>query len=280
MKIAVTGGKGFIGSAVAHWAEYQGHEVSFFDRRDGNDIMGPLDALDGAEAVIHLAGVIGTMELFDTVEEAVRVNVEGSARIMRWCLEHDAQYTGILVPFVFPSIYCVTKEATARLASVLHTEQGLKVSHVTAFNAHGPGQAYGPGHPQKFGPTFSIAAWNNKPIPIWGDGGNLVDAVAVGDVGRMLVDAVHHSDDVVFDGGTGTSVTVKEIADYVIEYTGSTGGIDFLPMRRGERERANVPATGRGWDRLDWQPEFTWGDLDETIEWYRGRTVVDTSGLR
>lgn len=279
MKIAITGGLGFIGSATAKWAEYEGHKVRFFDRRDGNDIMGPLDALEDADAVIHLAGVIGTKELFETVEEAVRVNVEGSARIMNWCLEHDANYVGILVPFVFPSIYCVTKKATADLATVLHTQKGLKVSHVTAFNAHGPGQAYGPGHPQKFGPTFSINAWNNRPIPVWGDGSALVDPIYVGDVGRMLVEACGHGDDVTFDGGTGTTLTVTEIAEFVLKVTGSTAGIEYLPMRIGETP-TNVAATGRGWDRLDWYPEFRFDHLRQTVEWYQGMSIVDQSGTR
>lgn len=278
-RIAVTGGKGFIGSAVADAAEAAGHEVSFFDRRDGNDIMGPLDALEGADAVIHLAGVIGTMELFDSIEDAIRINVQGSARIMEWCLRNNAQYTGILVPFVFPSIYCMTKRATADLASILHTQKGLRVAHVTAFNAHGPGQAYGPGHPQKFGPTFSINAWNNRPIPVWGDGTALVDPVAVADVGRMLVDATDHDDDIVFDGGTGETMTVTEIAELVLKVTGSTAGIDYLPMRIGETP-TNVAATGLGWDRLTWRPRLSLDRLRETVEWYKGRGVVDVSGTR
>lgn len=279
MKIAITGGKGFIGSAVVDAAERAGHDVAFCDRRDGCDIMGSLDELAGADAVIHLAGLIGTMELFDDVQAAIDINITGSYRVMDWCLRHNAQYTGILVPDVFPSIYCATKMATARIATALHHAKGLKVSHVTAFNAHGPGQAYGPGHPQKFGPTFSINAWNNRPIPVWGNGQHLVDPVTVRDVGRMLVDACSHSDDVVFDGGTGTAVTVNDIANFVLDVTGSTAGIDYEPMRIGENA-GNVAAAGLGWDRLGWRPEFRWEDLRETIMWYKGRDLVDQSGTR
>lgn len=279
MRITITGGKGFIGSAVADAAERAGHELRFFDRRDGNDILGPLDALGDSEAVIHLAGVIGTMELFDDVEQAIDVNITGSHRIMDWCLRNNAQYVGILVPDVFPSIYCATKVATARLATALHKAKGLKCSHVIAYNAHGPGQAYGPGHPQKFGPTFSIAAWNNKPIPVWGDGSHLIDPVSVRDVGRMLVDACQFPNDVTFDGGTGITFTVEQIAKRVLDITGSTAGIEYLPMRIGE-EGTNVAATGRGWDLLDWRPRFLWSDLEETVMWYKGRTIVDQSGTR
>lgn len=279
MKIVITGGKGFIGSTVADAAEAAGHEVAFFDKRDGNDIMGSLDALAGAEAVIHLAGLIGTAELFDDVQAALDVNITGSYRVMDWCLRHDAQYVGILVPDVFPSIYNVTKTATARLATALHKAKGLKCSHVIAYNAHGPGQAYGWGHPQKFGPTFSIAGWNNRPIPVWGDGSALVDPVPVADVGRMLVDATQHADDVVFDGGTGYTVSVRDIAEFVIDRTRSTAGIQYLPMRIGESP-TNVAAVGRGWDRLSWRPRFSWDALAATVDWYKGRDVVDQSGTR
>jgi UDP-glucose 4-epimerase len=279
VKIAITGGRGFIGSATADAAEAAGHQVAFFDRRTGHDILGDLSALEGSDAVIHLAGLIGTMELFDDVGAAIEVNVQGSHRVMDWCLRNDAQYVGITVPDVFPSIYCATKQATVEIATALHKAKGLKCAHVRTFNAHGPGQAYGPGHPQKFGPTFSIAAWNGKPIPVWGDGTHLVDPIKVADVGRMLVDACNHPDDAMFDAGTGTAVTVNEIAEFVLKITGSTAGIDYLPMRIGEAP-TNVAAKGEGWDRLDWRPEFSWDDLAETIRWYQGKTEVATSGTR
>jgi UDP-glucose 4-epimerase len=279
LKIAITGGKGFIGSAAADAAEAAGHDVVFFDRRDGHNILGDLSGLSGADAVVHLAGVIGTAELFDDVEEAISVNVNGAYRVMTWCLQAGAQYVGIGCPDAFPSIYNATKQAAARLASALHLAKGLRCSHVVAYNAHGPGQAYGVGHPQKFAPTFAIKAWGNRPIPVWGDGTSTVDAVRVRDVGRMLIDACHHDDDAVFDAGTGTGITVRDVADFVLHVTGSTAGVVHLPMRLGETP-TNIAATGRGWDRLDWRPEFRWDDLRDTIGWYRTRDYVDLSGTR
>ena len=281
MKITVTGGKGFIGSATAKAAEDAGHDLSFFDRRDGNDVLGDLAALKGSEAVIHLAGAIGTLELFSDVEGAIRDNIVGSHRIMEWCWKNDAQYVGILVPDVFPSIYCATKMATERIATALHNARGLKVSHVRTFNAFGPGQGYGPGHPRKFMPTFSMAAWNGQPIPIWGDGNSRVDPVYVDDVGRMLVDACQYPDDVMFDAGSGVEYTVNEIAQMVLDATESTGGIAYEPLRIGETP-TNVAALGEGWDLLGWRPDFSQDQFDETVEWYkqfRGQSEV-RSGLR
>ena len=69
MKLVISGGGGFIGHATKLFAEEQGHEVWTFDRSDGHDILGDLDGLTGADTVIHLAGLLGTHELFTAVCE-------------------------------------------------------------------------------------------------------------------------------------------------------------------------------------------------------------------
>lgn len=279
--ITVTGGRGFIGAHVARYAEAAGHEVRFFDRRQGQDILGDLSGLEGSDAVIHLAGALGTLELFEEVADAARINVVGSARVAEWCSRHGVQYTGILVPDVFPSIYCATKWAAKRITDALHDNGRLRVAHVIAYNAFGPGQAYGPGHPRKFGPTFSVAALNGKAIPIWGDGRNLLDPTPVEVVARMLVDATDHDDNVVFDGGIGIATTVNHVADLIRGIAGGITGLDpvphaYEPMRIGEAP-TNVAATGRGWERLGWDPrdyiDMTPWDgtfLRETVESYQG----------
>ena len=274
MKVAVTGGSGFIGLPTIAAGEKAGHEMWTFDRQDGNDILGKLDDLRGADAVIHLAGVLGTHELFDSAEQAVDVNVRGALRIMQWCVEHSASYVGIVMPDVFPSIYTATKVASQRLADAMHHSMGLKVAHVRAYNAYGPGQKHGKGHPQKILPTFATKAWAREPLPIWGSGNQTVDMIHVDDLGRMLVDALDHTDhNVTFDGGTGIAMTVSQVALLALRTAGwwSTGEgpyLDYLPMRRGEKE-THIVATGEGWERLGWRPRYDTTLMQEAIQWYR-----------
>ncbi len=268
MRIAVTGGSGFLGQATIHAAEQAGHEAWSFDRAGGHDILGSLDALNGADVVIHLAGLLGTSELFDAPEAAVHANVIGTLRILQFCRGTGAGYVGISMPPVFPSVYTATKVCASRLATAWHKTYGVPVSHVRAFNAYGPGQKWGPGHPQKILPTFARAAWENRPLPVWGDGSQTMDLVHADDVGRMLVDATQHGDDVTFDAGTGVAVSVNEFAKFVLGMTNSTGGVQTLPMRAGE-DPTQIVAQGEGWDRLDWKPEHHWGRIAEAIEWYR-----------
>lgn len=270
MKIVVTGGGGFVGAATVAQAEAWGHNAWRFDRCDGNDVLGDLSQLNGAEAVIHLAGMLGTDELFDTAEEAVQANVTGTLRILEWCRRNDARYVGITMPdSSWANVYQATKLCAMRLASAWHRNFGVPVSHVRAFNAYGPGQKYGPGHPRKIVPAFAKAAWAGEPITIWGSGNQSVDLVHVDDVARMLLDAVVFADDEVLDAGTGTSVTVNMVAGYIRRVTGSRSEIVHLPMRRGEEPETNIVAKGDGWREVGWKPLFEWSRLQETVNWYK-----------
>lgn len=268
MRIAVTGGAGFFGRATITAAETAGHEVWAFDRELEHDVLGSLAALDGADAVIHLAGVLGTSELFDMPETALDVNIKGTLRVLQWCRDHGARYVGVSMPDPFPSVYTATKVAARRLTTAWHHAYGLPVSTVRAFNGYGPHQHHGPGHPQKIVPTFARAAWEGRPLPIWGDGEQAMDLVHADDVGRMLVEATGHGDDVTFDAGTGVPVTVNALAAFVLDVTGSTAGVERLPMRPGEIP-VQITATGEGWERLTWKPELDWDRIAETIQWYR-----------
>lgn len=286
MKIAITGGAGFIGKYVVQHAEAAGHDVVVFDidhrgnKRDVRYYAEVDEGLDGAGHVIHLAGVLGTHELFDAPQEAVDVNITGTLNVLEWCRHHDAGYTGILMPDAFPSIYTTTKIAAARLATVYHHEYKISVSHVRAFNAHGAGQKHGIGHPQKILPTFATKAWAGEPLPIWGDGTQTVDLVTADDLGRMLVDAVQFGDDDVFDGGTGHALTVNEVSGFVINHVhhamnwtwAETPSPEYLPMRRGEVP-THIVADGDGWEALGWHPQFSWSDVAATVDSYRPETT-------
>lgn len=270
MKIAVTGGGGFLGNHVITYAEAQGHDAWRFDRNDGNDILGDLSALKGADVVIHMAGMLGTSELFDATEEAIQANVVGTVRILEWCEGRDAAFVGITMPDSdWANVYQATKLCAKKLATAWHRNFGVPVSHVRAFNAFGEGQKYGYPHPQKFLPTFATLAWLGEPLPIWGSGEQSIDMIDSRDVARMLVDACRFGNDDVFDAGTGYPVTVNFLAGFINRYTGNKAGVEHFPMRPGETPDTMICANAEGWDKLDWEPELNWDRVREVIDTYK-----------
>lgn len=281
MKIAVTGGAGFIGRACVNLIQDQGYQAVTIDRhtdgnegddryqadvRDGDRIR---SAIKGCDRVIHLAGVLGTSELFETPDLAIDVNVNGTLRVLEACRDAGAGYVGIAMPPVFPSIYTATKVCATRLASAFHNAYGLPVSHVTAYNAYGPGQAHGPGHPRKIVPSFSTEAWAGLPITIWGDGTQTVDLIHTDDLAKMLVQATDFGNDEYFDGGTGDAFTVNEVAAWVNNIAGQPqDSVQHFPMRMGE-QATDIRAGGAGWDLLGWQPRLEYGKFNEAVRSYR-----------
>jgi UDP-glucose 4-epimerase len=282
MRVAVTGSSGFIGRHVVEALESRGHEVVEIDHMRGVDILGPglMERLEWCNSVIHLAGVLGTAELFDNAEMAIDVNVKGTLRVLQACQEFGLGYVGITMPPVWANVYQATKAAARSLASSWHRHYHVPVSHVRAFNVFGPGQKSG--LPQKIVPTFATRAWAEESIPIWGDGRQTVDLIYVKDVAHMLADAIAFERDEVFDAGTGMATQVNTVAQWILSITHSEAGVEYLPMRMGEHGEG-VVAMGDGWDRLDWRPTFSMEDFTYTVESYRsvimGATWTQPSSL-
>lgn len=277
MKILVTGSHGFIGEPVRERFQSHGHDVYGLDISDGNDVRDAdrvMKLATGMDAVIHLAGVLGTHELFDSVHEAIDSNIHGTVNVLDACVKNDAMYIGVTMPQVFPSIYTATKVAATRMASAYAIAHGLRVAHVQAYNAFGPRQAHGPGHPQKIIPTFATEAWNDRPLPIWGTGNQSVDLIHTSDLAECFYQAFNGlvvgnmfwpTNDFVVQGGTGNRVSVLEVAHLVSEFTGRPLVARYLPMRRGETETqivADDPAVKVPWDKIVDQ-------LEETVAWYK-----------
>jgi len=274
--IGVTGGRGFIGSAIVQVAKSRGFGIVQLDVRNGVNICSDnLDSLAQCKTVIHCAGMLGTGELFDVADEAVHTNVVCAHQIIKYCAENGIHLITIHMPTGFPSIYAATKECARRLISAYHNAKGLRTSTVRAYHAYGPGQAVGKGHPQKIIPTFASRAWQGLPLPVWGDGTQGVDLIHADDIAHMVMDAINYTNDETFDAGTGICTSVLDVANAINDYTGNKAGIEFLPMRPGEVADQVYAKEKLGWQHLDWHPKMDWSKLMDTVDAYKGRYIWD-----
>lgn len=267
MKVLVTGGGGFLGKHVLRELKEAGHEAESFDLpQDVRSLGALLNASKGKDHIIHMAGVLGTAELFDKAHVAIDTNIGGTLNVLQACDFHGLGFTGITMPSVWKNVYQATKTCSRDLASAWNQYKNVPVSHVKAFNAYGEGQkVHGV---QKIIPTFAHYAWRDKPIPIWGTGQQMVDLIWAGDIAKMMVEAVRFGNDDVFDAGTGIPMTVNAVAEFVLDVTGSQAGIEYHDMRDGETPVV-LAADVTTWAGLENHPRFRYNELVKTINWYK-----------
>ncbi|MEE4217872.1 MAG: NAD-dependent epimerase/dehydratase family protein [Xanthomonadales bacterium] len=113
MKVLVTGGGGFLGSAVCRQLAALGHEVIAFQRSpakhleshgvhsvegDVSDYAQLSSAANGCGAIVHTAGKAG---IWGRPQDFRRINVDGTANVIRACREHTI---ALLVHTSSPSV--------------------------------------------------------------------------------------------------------------------------------------------------------------------------------
>lgn len=272
MRVLVTGGAGFIGSAVKRHLDTHGAEMVSFDYP--NDVTNPrtvYNAVTGVSGVIHLAGILGTEETIDKPDELVSVNVLGALNVMHACVHENVPMVQIGTGHRGQlNTYAITKACAEDLALMRARFRQQKVNVVRAFHAYGPGQKapapYGAATVRKIIPAFVCAALTGDPLRVTGSGQQTIDLVHVDDVARALVEALEPPYGRLVEAGTGKPTSVLRAAHDVIERCGSTSHIRFIPMRDGEPYVSEVFA-GRG---LGYARRWPAGLDDETIGFYAG----------
>jgi UDP-glucose 4-epimerase len=263
-KVLVTGGNGFIGQAVVQELWSRGHRPVVFDREqeacgrhsilgDIRDATSVTEAVAHVDAVIHLAGVLGTSETISNPRPAAETNILGALNVLEACTQYGASLVNIAVGNHFEySTYSITKTTIERFTTMYARYRGLQVCSVRAYNAYGPGQSaaqpYGSSRVRKIIPSFVARALHGEPIEVYGDGSQVMDMVYITDVASALVTALERDGKAgeVYSAGTCRPTTVEQIAGCVAsEVRAQTGRevlIRHLDMRPGETPGAEVLA--------------------------------------
>jgi nucleoside-diphosphate-sugar epimerase len=216
------------------------------------------------------ANITGTTNLFDIAAEnrCRRIVFASSCAVYGNGPESPKQEGQPLDP---RSPYAVTKAAKEMLARAFCDLHTIEIVGLRYFNVYGRRQNPASDYAAVI-PAFITRALRNEPLFVEGDGLQTRDFVYVDDVvqanlrglaGRNLSGC--------FNVGTGTNISILELARLVISTAGSTSAVVHGPSRAGDvrDSRADI---GRACKELGYAPGYalTRG-LAETIAWYRGQ---------
>lgn len=297
MKVLVTGASGFIGGYVQEELINRGHTPIAFDRHnkgflpagselflgDITDDVAVTEAVAHSDAFIHLAGVLGTQETIKNPNPAAYTNILGGLNLFKAAAQYKVPGVNIAVGnYWMNNTYSITKSTMERFALMFNAEQGTNITIVRALNAYGPRQVaappHGPSKVKKIMPAFINAALDGNPIPVYGDGTQVMDMVYVGDVAQVLVSAMeYHADkgwawpNHVYEAGSGVNTTVNQIAGAVNECVGMPlNNVAYSPMRPGEPEHSIVLGDPGTLEGLDIRPFKSLKDgVAETVDYFR-----------
>jgi UDP-glucose 4-epimerase len=240
-------------------------------------------ALEGADGVFHFAA-LWLLHCQDFPRAAFDVNIRGSFNVFEACIDagverlvysSSASVYGDAVeepmteehPFNFENFYGATKVAGEAMVRALHKRYGLDYVGLRYMNVYGPRQDYRGAYIAVIMKMLD-AIDRGEPLVLFGDGSQAYDFVYVGDCAAANVCAMKAATvDRFYNVGTGVRSSVRELADQLLEITGSDVGVRYEPEGvTFVKNRIGSPDRAR--EEIGFQAEVSLDEgLRHLIEW-------------
>ncbi len=302
----VTGGAGFIGSHLCERLLDDGYEVlcvdNYYSSTKGNiahlmdnprfevirhDVTFPLYV--EVDEIYHLACPASPIHYQRDPVQTTKTAVHGSINMLGLAKRTGARilltstsevygdplvhpqtedYWGNVNPIGPRACYDEGKRAAETLFFDYHRQHNLKIKVVRLFNTYGPRM-----HPHdgRVVSNFVVSALSGKPLTVYGEGKQTRSFQYIEDLIRGLIAMMKSSDEVTgpINLGNPNEFTIAALADMVIAQTGTSSGIEYLPLPQDDPVRRQPDIT-RAKALLDWAPTIPLSDgLARTIEYFR-----------
>jgi dTDP-glucose 4,6-dehydratase len=177
-------------------------------------------------------------------------------------------YWGHVNPIGPRSVYDESKRYAEALAFAHRRTNGVDVGVVRIFNTYGP--RLDP-HDGRVVSTLIRQALLGEPLTVYGDGRQTRSFCYVADLVRGLVAMLGSEAEGPVNLGNPDEFTMIELAELVLELTGSDAPLEFAPLPQDDPRRRR-PDIARAGQLLNWRPKVPLREgLERTIAWFRTR---------
>ena len=295
MNVLVTGVAGFIGSHLYRRLVENGHKVIGIDNLshpcgqkvpyqyvDVRYFKEVLPFFSNCDVCFHLAAQISVDKSITNPEETIATNIIGTNNILECARRYKTtvvfassseiygssqmDYMAESHPLEPHSPYGAAKLAGDALCRVFYKTYGLDVVVVRNFNTFGEYQnndSYG-GVIAK----FVKAALKDEDIVIYGSGVQERDYMHIKDALQGYEKAMMLPAGVVVNFGTGKTIRIIDLANKIVEMTGSKSKIVHAEERKGEVQRLCANITYARSFGFEPQTDF-WKDLKRYVKWMK-----------
>ncbi len=306
MRILITGAAGFLGSNLCDRFLREGHEVVGLDNfvtghpdniahlmgnarfsflrhniSEYTYVAGPLDG------VLHFASPASPIDYLELPIQTLKVGSLGThnslglakAKGARFFLASTSEvygdpmvhpqvesYWGNVNPIGPRGVYDEAKRFAEAITMAYHRTHGVDTRIVRIFNTYGPRMRPRDGRVVS---NFIVQALNGEPITIYGDGSQTRSFCFVDDEVEGLYQLFMKGDANPCNIGNPVEYTVKQLAEIVVELTGSAAPIVYRPLPEDD-PKVRQPDITRARAMLGWEPQVdVRTGVQRTIEYFR-----------
>jgi len=305
-RVLITGAAGFLGSHLAERFLTEGYEVLGVDnfitgsehnvatlqRHEGfsflrHDVSTPLYVDEDLDGVLHFASPASPVDYLELPIQTLKVGSLGTHNMLGLALAKSARfllastsevygdplvhpqtedYWGNVNPVGVRGVYDEAKRFAEAMTMAYHRYHDVDTRIIRIFNTYGPSMRPADGRVVS---NFIVQALRNEPLTIYGDGSQTRSFCYVEDE----VDGIFrlfHSDRIdPTNIGNPHEFTISELAELVIEETGSKSGIESLPLPADD-PKVRRPDITVAREILGWEPVTTLHEgLKKTIPYFR-----------